>query len=112
MTSQDIPRLAAASNQRPSSESLVSTSSSGKTLRDEEVKDLEAWSLSSSPRKQSLNNDKGHGFDDEGSDEEDHLLSIPTTPPPDSNSVPSPLIFEEDQKLPLKKKNCNMEKFT
>jgi hypothetical protein len=104
MTSQDGPRLAAVSNQSPSSESLASTSSSGKTLRDEEVKDLEAWSSSSSPRKQLLNKNKDQDFDDEGSDEDDHLLAIPTTPPLESNRVPSPLIFEEDQKLPLKNK--------
>lgn len=105
MTSQDASRLAAASNQSPSSESIASTSSSGKTLRDED-KDLEAWSSNSSPRKQSPNQDKVHDYDDEGSDEDDHLLAIPTTPPPESNSVPSPLIFEEEQRLPLKKKTA------
>lgn len=95
--------MAAASNQ--SSESVASTSSSGNTLRDED-KDLEAWSLNSSPRKQSLNTDKELEIDDEGSDEEDHLLAIPTTPPPGSNRVLSPLIFEEEEKLPLKKKTA------
>jgi sugar phosphate permease len=49
---------------------------------------------------------KDQNFDDEGSDEDDHLLAIPTTPPPRSNKGPSPLIFEEEQKLPLKKKTA------
>jgi hypothetical protein len=60
-------------------------------LRDDEVKDLEAWP----PQKQSLDED-----------EDDHLLAISTSPPPGGNRVPSPLVFEEDQKLPQKKKTA------
>lgn len=105
MISQDGLLPAAASNQSPSSESIASSRSSGKTLRVED-KDFEAWSSNSSPRQQSIDQDKHNDHDDEGSDEDDHLLAIPTTPPPGSNSVPSPLIFEEEQKLPLKKKTA------
>lgn len=106
MSSQDIPRLAAASNQSPSSESIASTSSSGKTLRDDEAKELEAWSSNPSLHKQSTSRAKGRNYDDTGSDQDDQLLPIITTLPSDSNRVPSPLGFEEDQKLSTKKKTA------
>lgn len=97
MTGQDNARSAAASSQSPSS--------SGKTLRDGD-EHLEAWSSQSSSRHQTLNQDKDNGFEDVGSEEEDHLLAIPTTPTLESNTVPSPLIFEEEQKLAIKKKTA------
>lgn len=105
MTDTDNARLAAASIQSPSFESIANSTSSGKTLRDED-KDLENWSSNPSPRQQTLNQGKDNDYDDEGSDEDDHLLAIPTIPPPESNTVPSPLIFEEEQKLPVQKKTA------
>ncbi|KAE9972685.1 hypothetical protein BLS_003927 [Venturia inaequalis] len=105
MTDTDNARLAAASIQSPSSESIANSTSSGKTLRDED-KDLENWSSNPSPRQQTLNQGKDNDYDDEGSDEDDHLLTIQTTPPPESNTIPSPLIFEEEQKRPVQKKTA------
>jgi hypothetical protein len=94
MTDQDgsrggLPKTA--TSLHGSSNSIDSTISSTKTLRDEEDKDLEAWS----PRK---------SLDD--NDEEDHLLAISTSPPPGGNRVPSPLIFDEDKSSSKKKKTA------
>lgn len=79
----DLPKSAL----HASSNSIDSTLSSANTLRDEELKDLEAWSTS--PKKLSL---------EIGEEEDDHLLAIPTTPP----RVPSP----DARKKPEKKKTA------
>jgi Na+/melibiose symporter-like transporter len=73
MTDQDASRggfpKPATPSLHSSSHSIDSTVSSGDTLRDEELKEVESWGL---PNKFSLDGE-----------DEDHLLAIPTSPPPE-----------------------------
>ncbi|KAF2423411.1 MFS general substrate transporter [Tothia fuscella] len=92
MTDQDGSRggfpKAATAFLHESSRSIDSTTSSSNTLRDEEIKGLEAWS---SPRKEVLD-----------AEEDDHLLAIPTTPPPVDGATPR-LSFQDGKSRSPKK---------
>ncbi|QDS72252.1 hypothetical protein FKW77_005906 [Venturia effusa] len=72
----------------------VSTSSSAKTLRNED-EDIE-----------SLDEDKEKDHGDEEYDVDDYLLATPTTSPLNKNTVPTPLNFDDEQNVPPKKKTA------